>query len=457
MITDSAQTPLSRATRTATRAERPFVFVPLVFALFFVQFWGTVAGFTVRSEDVLIILTLGLGALGTLISGRLRYRRSPLDLPLLAWIGVIALGVVITQLGRYPAIIQRDALVNGIRLSLAGLLFFLTYWHPAPFAAKARAIITTTLGIGVITTGVSLLQIGYWDGWLPIGLPSMLTEMVEGSNMDAGREIFGLYLGNSGTHTWSGMVAMQALLVWLLAWRTRALPMRMIYWAAFVVLSLILVRMSVRGSIVGLFITLVGLGMINAAFSRYAVNRIVGMVVVPVCAALALIALFVLAPSDVYFIERIRQAIPQIENGELTISRGSNLFGRIDYIAMAWQFFLTNPIFGTGFGSYSALASSVVGRNISHAHNSYAQILTELGIVGFAAMAWLISGIITLLWRTRTLLLRGGDERLMWQWAVGAVIFLFSTAFIANSFGNPAMMGLRMVLLGIVASAMVKE
>jgi hypothetical protein len=72
-------------------------------------------------------------------------------------------------------------------------------------------------------------------------------------------------------------------------------------------------------------------------------------------------------------------------------------------------------------------------------------------------MAWLIGGIITLLWRTRTLLLRGGDERLMWQWAVGAVIFLFSTAFIANSFGNPAMMGLRMVLLGIVASAMVKE
>jgi O-antigen ligase len=456
MITDTSSTAFA-ATAEQAHVKRPFVLVPLIFALFFVQFWGTVRGFTVRSEDVLIIVALGIGMIGILISERFRYRRSPLDLALFAWMGTIGIGVLLTLVNRELAATHRDALVNGVRLALASTLFWLTYWHPASFATKARALISVTLGVGSVTTVVSLLQIGYWDGWLPFALPAVLTEMAEGANAELGREIFGLYIGNTGAHAWSGMVAMQALLVWLLAWRAPTWLWRVIYGGAFIILCLILVRMSVRASIVGLFLSMVGVATISAVFSRYSLNRIVGVIVVPTTALLALSALFVLAPQDAFFVERIRQAIPQFDQGQLTISRASNIFGRLDYIAIAWQLFLERPILGNGFWSFTVIASAIYGRTVAHTHNSYIQALTEMGVVGFAALLWLVGAMMVLFWQSRTLLQRGGEQRLYWQWALGGVSFLLLTAFVANPFWNPVTLGFRFVLLGLVASALREE
>lgn len=456
MITETSAAKLT-SPQTKARTAPSFVLVPLIFALFFVQFWGDVAGFTVRGEDVLILAALGLGTVGVLLRGRLRYRRSSLDLALLAWTSAVGMGVLLTLVNRELAATHRDALVNGVRLMLASSLFWLTYWHPAPFATKARALMITTLGVGSVTTGVSLLQIGYWDGWLPFTLPSILTEVIEGTELGLGREIFGLYLGNTGAHTWSGMVAMQALLVWLLAWRSPSWLWRVIYGGAFIVLCLILVRMSVRASIVGLFLSLVGIATISAAFSRYSLNRILGMIVVPTTAILAVIALFVLAPQDALFVERIRQAIPQFEQGQLTISRASNIYGRLDYIAIGWQLFLMQPLLGHGFWSFTMIASAIYGRTVAHTHNSYVQALTEMGLVGFAALLWLVGGMVLLLWQSRMLLQRGADQRLFWQWALGGVIFLLLTAFVANPFWNPVVLGFRFVLLGVVISALREE
>lgn len=455
MLAEQPQAVPVRESATPRQGGRAFILTPAIFALFFVQLWFEVGGFTVRSEDLLVLLAIALGGLGVVLSGRLRYRHSPLSMPLIAWILVIGLGVMGTLRGSYPELIKQDALVNGVRLCLASALFFIAYFHPASFAKKARALIVTTLVVGVPTTIVCLLQIGYWDGWLPISLPAVLREMAEGSQQDRGREIFGLYIGNTGTHTWSGMLAMQALLVWLLSWRTRSQLRRLVGFSCFVLLSLILVRMSVRSSALGLFIAIVALALIGAVASGYPLNRLVKLVVVPLAALFALVALFVFAP-DAYFVERIRQAIPQFENGRLTISRASNIYGRLTYMALAWQIFLDNPIFGSGFWSFTALGSALAGYRIAHVHNSYVQALSELGIVGAAVFAWLIGAMLMILWRTRAYLRRGGEHRLIWQWTTGGVVFLFSTAMVSNPFWDPVTFGLRMVLLGVLASALIE-
>ena len=55
--------------------------------LLFCQLWGNVAGFTLRAEDALAIVLLGVLLLPALLTGKLRYYRHPLNAPLLLWAG----------------------------------------------------------------------------------------------------------------------------------------------------------------------------------------------------------------------------------------------------------------------------------------------------------------------------------------------------------------------------------
>jgi hypothetical protein len=419
--------------------------------LYFAQIWLDLAGFTIRVEDVLSLFMLVGLFLPVAMTARLRYYRSPINAPLLLWNSALLFGLLVTLTSPFDSVTKKDAMINGIRLVLALNLFFVVYHHPAPARDKVQAILGTTIRFSFVTTAVALLQIGYWDGWLPIRLPAILTELKEGANAALGREIFALYVGNTGTHTWSAMLAMQALAVWVTAWNTRRTLSRWARLGYFALLYLILIRISVRNGILGLFFSIFGLTLLNAWRSGYPWKRILKSALAIVLAILAIYALFRLAP-DSYFMERIRQAIPQWQGYSLIIDRASNIYGRIDYAATALAIFQSQPVIGGGFWSYKTLSGILGPESAVHAHNSFFQTMAEMGSVGAIVLVWLI-------WRIGAYLQRSGrnlgDKKrriVIWQTTVGSLLLIVFTAFFSNSLSEPTEVGFRMVLLGALIS-----
>jgi len=428
--------------------------ISLFTVLLFCQLWFDVAGFTIRTEDILALVLLGVMLLPVLITGKLRYYRNPLNLPLLLWCAALLMGVGITLLSPLSGVTKKDALINGIRLVLAVAMFFVVTQHPAPAERKLKAVMAAVVGFSLITTAVALLQIGYWHGWLRFRLPSVLTTFKEGANTAPGREIFALYLGNTGSHTWSGMLAMQALLVWLIGIYEKYPWRKWAAWLYFGLLVSILVRISVRNSLLGLFVAIVGLEMLRGQ-TRYLVNRILRVAGVMIGVVVLLYVLLYVAP-DTYFIERIRQVVPWFENGELIIHRGSNVFGRLDYWAAALEMFASSPLVGKGFYSYRELSSLFLPGEIPHAHNSYLQTLAELGLIGAVALGWLMFNIVWYLYRSRRHFRSQGPGRLWWEFVVGSLLFLAFTMLFSNTFWSPSYVAFRMIGLGILVS-LVKE
>lgn len=422
----------------------------LVVALF-CQVWFPVSGFTVRFEDIVTFFLLGSLLLPVLLTGTLRYRRSILHLPLLLWGGAVLLGVGVTLLSPFDGATKKDALVNGVRLALALGLFFVVYQHPAPAERKLNAVVSAMVIFSFITTSVALLQMGYWDGWLPFTLPEVLTTFKEGANTQQGRELFALYLGDTGSHTWSSALAMQALLVWLLGRHARNPWRKGAAWLYFGLLVFILIRVSVRNSILGLFVAIIGSELLGKKPARDLALRMLRPLVVLTLTAAVLVALFALAP-DLYYIERVRQAIPTFENGQLVISGGSNVYGRLDYWATALKIFADSPIVGGGFYSYQTLSGLYMTESIVHAHNSYAQTLAELGIIGAFALSVLIVTIGYYLAYTRRYFLQRTPGAYWWQMVAGSFIFLAFAAIFGNPIWSPNHIAFRMILLGVLAS-----
>lgn len=418
--------------------------------LLFCQLWVDVAGFTLRAEDVLALVLLGKLFSPILLTGKLRYYRHSLNGPLLLWIGVLLLGVAVTLLAPFDGETKKNSLVNGVRLVLAIGMFFVVSQHPAPAERKLKAVMAAVVGFSLITTAVALLQIGHWDGWLPFRLPSALTTFKEGANTAKGREIFALYLGDTGSHTWSGALAMQALLVWLVGSYAKYPWRKWAAWLYFGLLTFILIRISVRNSILGLFVAMVGLGILRGQ-TRYLVKRILRLAGVMVVVVVALYALLYVAP-DTYFIERIRQAVPRFENGELVIERGSNVYGRFDYWGVALKLFASAPLTGRGFYSYQALSGRFLPMPTVHAHNSYLQTLAELGLIGTVALGWLMLNIGRYVYRSRRYFKLREPGRLWWEFVVGSLLFLAFTMLFSNTFWSPNYVAFRMIGLGILVS-----
>jgi O-antigen ligase len=372
------------------------------------------------------------------------------------WCGVLLLGVGVTLFSPFDSVTKKDALINGIRLVLAFGMFFVVQQHPAPAEMKLKAVVSAVLGFSLITTAVALLQMGYWDGWLPIHLPAVLTTFKEVANTEQGREIFALYLGDTGSHTWSGTLAMQALLAWLVGGYAKRPWLKWAAWLYFGLLAVILIRISVRNTILGLFLAIFVLGILRRQKLSDPVRSIFRFAVVIVVGVVTLYALLYVAP-DTYFIERIRQAVPQFENGKLVISRASNIYGRFAYWANALEMFASAPIIGNGFYSFQAIArDSYFYVPAVHAHNSYVQSLAELGVLGAIALTWLMLNIGQYLYRTRQYFKLGDVGAFWWEFVTGSCVFLAFTMIFSNTFWSPNYIAFRMIVLGILVG-LVKE
>jgi O-antigen ligase len=79
----------------------------------------------------------------------------------------------------------------------------------------------------------------------------------------------------------------------------------------------------------------------------------------------------------------------------LNANGGQDIVTRLVLWTIAVRLFLASPIFGIGYGNYVELYGSYVSipwipKGILGVHNTYLQFLTETGIVGFTAFAFLI-------------------------------------------------------------------
>lgn len=417
--------------------------LPAILICLFWQIWGDVAGITLRLEDVLIALWLGSRTFAIPLTLHVRYYAARLNRPLLTVCLTLLISIIVTQISPYSGTVQKDALINGGRLILALSVFWLIYHH-----GKIDTIIPLIIRFSFITTSVALLQIAFWANVLPFSLPSILTSIQPDASDGFGKEIFALYVGNTGTHLWSAMMVGQAIVVWVTArnssqWHTKWLGIGYVG-----LLFLILIRMSVRNSIIGLFVTLVGLELVTAQIGRTRLKAILQAITVIAFAVITLVLLFTMAP-DAPFLDRVRQVIPQYEYGQITISRASSIVGRIEASQIGWQLFLENPIFGHGFWSFETLQAQVPKlHQYAHAHNIIFQILSEMGLMGALAWGWLITALGQWLWQTRQLVSISAENRIFWQINSAYFIFILFTGMFAIPLWQPAQLTLWMVFVG---------
>jgi O-antigen ligase len=421
------------------------VFVGLLFC----QLWWDVAGFTIRAEDVLALILLGVFFLRALLSGKLRLIRNFLNLPLLAWGGVLGLGVMITLLSPFDNTTHKDALVNGVRLILAIGMFFVVSSYKIPAKKKLKATVISILGVSLATTAVAVLQIAYWDSILPVRLPEVLITFREGANTEKGREIFALYIGDTGSHTWSGMLAMQTLLVWLIGRYAKKPCAKIGAFLYFGLMVLILVRISVRNSIMGLLIAIAGIEVLRGP---HLIGKTLRVIEVAIVGALLVYILLYTAP-DTYFIERIRQVIPRFEENGLSVQPGSNIYGRLDYWAVALKIFASAPLTGTGFYTYRVLSGYFLPGTIAHAHNSFFHTLAEFGIIGVLVMGWLVASVIYYLYCIRYCFGQLTTSIVFWwEFVAGSLLFSVFVSLFDNHLYLPTPIAFRLVALGILVS-----
>ncbi|MEZ4736418.1 MAG: O-antigen ligase family protein [Caldilineaceae bacterium] len=428
----------------------------LTVILFFVQAWIDIGGTTVRSEDVLtLLLFIFLYLLPTITK---RVGNSPsisvaLNRSLIFWCLLIMFGIILTLFeNSFGTATKKDAVVEGFRLILACTLFWSILHHPAPPIKKFQMLVSSVFLFSFITTSVAIMQIGYWDGWLPFSLPSVLTSFKEGANTDLGREIFALYLGNTGTHTWSGMLALQALIVWIIAWERGIKKARWVFLGYFVILVLILIRTSVRNSILGLFITLVFILLASVTYRQSIPVRLIRVIGATSFIAILGTTFLILAPRESYYVQRILQALPQWENGNILISRQSNIFGRLEYGEIAWRIFESSPLLGRGFSSFQELSISYFKVPVVHAHNAYLHTLAELGLVGFIGLLLLIYQVARFLVATRHYSQAPQPYQGAWKLTFGTFIFLLFTSFFSNTLLFSVYFGFFMVLLALLVN-----
>jgi O-antigen ligase len=423
------------------------IFIPLIFytILLFCQLWFDISGFTIRTEDLVIItLLILIFLLPILTKGTIKIKKHPLNLPFVLWCAIIILGTTVTLSLPYNSNTQKDALVTGIRLILTIGAFFAIYNYPIKENLVSPTTIITIIGFSFITTFVSLLQIGYWDGWLSFSLPKILITFRQGANTAQGREVFGLFLGDSGSHKWSALLSIQALLMWLFFVKSKGIK-KILSFIYFLILSYILIRISVRNSILGLFISIFCLAIFRDS-KKYVLKTLCRVLIVSLLALGMLLLVMNLLPDN-YYVVRIRQAIPKIENGKLIIDRGSNIYGRLDYGVAAIKMFLNSPLLGKGFNTYGELSTDYLSRFIVHAHNSYLSALAEFGFIGFFGVLFVLITIFRFLLKMKKHIMSDEDQ-LVWNLTMGAYIIFAFTAFFGNSIFLPEYVAFLTLLLG---------
>lgn len=128
---------------------------------------------------------------------------------------------------------------------------------------------------------------------------------------------------------------------------------------------------------------------------------------------------------------------------------------RLNMTKDCWTMFLHRPLLGWGLGTfptvYPSYRSFYTNLFINEAHNDYAQLLVETGLLGFGLMLWFLAS----LYRSGLPTSRRWEVK--WDGAVSLAALLGCTGLLFHSFVDfnlqiPANAGLFYVLCGLAAS-----
>lgn len=423
-----------------------------VVVLFFWQLWFDVGGVTLRLEDVLIVLLLAGTLLPMVFTFSWPYLGSALNRPIVAVCAALLIGIAVTWVRPFSGTIKKDALINGFRLIfMLCLYFYALQWHDSA-ENKTRKFLRTVIGFSFVTTAVCLLQVAHWAGALPVALPAQLTTFARGAARGVGKEIFGLYLGNTGTHVWSALLSMQLLTVWLLG---RQQLQRRWRWGSFFyagLLFLLLLRMSVRNSILGVLAALLFAAIFFSGQRQQRILLLGRAVVASVVLLMGLVVVAAYFPESP-LVERVVETIPKYEDGRWIVSRRSNIFGRIEANFIALKLFARSPLVGSGFWGFYPLQVALRQSSDSlHAHNAFLQIMAELGLIGTLAWGWLFARMIHVVRTLRPHAEATVEHHVLWQLVVASGVFYLFTAFFAIPFFQTQQLGWLMVLMGLLMS-----
>lgn len=129
----------------------------------------------------------------------------------------------------------------------------------------------------------------------------------------------------------------------------------------------------------------------------------------------------------------------------LNANGGQDIVTRLMLWTTAVRLFITSPVFGVGYGNYVELYGSYISvswipKGILGVHNTYLQFLTETGLVGFTAFAFLIFRAARQAFHQMYLSISGFDRALAFG-TLGAILTILVQGCVDFLFGVSSQFG----------------
>lgn len=366
-----------------------FFLIPIVFIIY------TRDQFELPKLTVLRILTslmLGTWAIRALAAGKLNLRRTPLDLPILVWVGLQVLTTLISASG----FVSYRGEYENFRGLLTVLNYPLLYYMAVNFIrtrAQINRLLFVILATGLVVTAYGAAQFFGIDfiRWNP-------TSIAPGRYFST--------LGNPNFLAAYLAMVMPLLVVFFV--ETKSTFRRVLLFISFIVMFLALMGTWSRGGLLGLVAALsvlAGFGLIKAY--RYFRSRSADPVASPGALALrtlkrypqwtALLALtlvLIVAISATFGRQHMLRMFDTIVHFKEAVK-----VSRLHIWGPAWGMIKDHPLLGTGLDTFKTVFpryatpafAAIDGANVSSrtAHNEILQVLATQGLIGLIIVTWL--------------------------------------------------------------------
>ena len=329
--------------------------------------------------DAVILGATGLGCLMMRLPGSGNPRRIHPALVLAIGYGVFSALSILPMVSGYPPEWTPSAALKAIRiLSAIGLFMVASYlfrWIP-----PMRIIAIALIG-GLLAAVLALMA--FWQLG-PLGSVSGLLASTASPDLLVTREA-ARATGGFSTANYLGLFASQYTLLALAIWPLANARYRPLLAIAIATLVTALVVSFSRNAYIG---TAAGVIVLTAMRSP---RRAVVLMVVAAAAAAALYPMFLearLNGADAFDPAAIYQRVQSEHWRQLAFDAGISMF-------------LTQPVFGVGFGMFQNLSPAFIGASPATAsHNAYIQIIAEQGIVGALMISGVVIALVTTLLRS---------------------------------------------------------
>ena len=355
----------------------------LVVALLFVDltFFSGASNFLASPQSRILnqLLVLGVVICGGIVAlrGRLDVR-SPLLLPGAAWVAVTAIATVTSQ--RQAASLEALAL-----LLISAPAYFVVRAALADERLRPRVDWLIILATSVFIVAYLIQALTQWISWWSIAGPSIPPLRPGDVGLTVGTvNAVALYLE-----------LLAPIAIWLawVRWHSRGFTLGLAALAAFALL--------VTGS--------------RGAWLGAAAGTAVALLLVWRSSGLSVRAVLSTTSRRVVAIGAVVLGVVLLPRVVERMLSGDA--GRLELWSAAWSMFTSSPLVGVGPGAWPGLrASTPISDDnlavLATSHNSILQVLTDAGLIGALAAAWLIATIARIAWRALGVDRPAADRRL---------------------------------------------